>query len=298
MTTPDDILAICRRFDALAAREVTSVTPLSGGWTNSAYRIDTGDDSYVLRTGNPDALLTGVNRSIERKAAEAASSHGISPELVGFLEDDGHMLTRRIPADTWMPGRKLSSGDIDRIAAVLRRIHAIPFHEGEDFCQQTVSVVLRIQERGGQLPTDLEHMLDRIHQIARHPALNPVPQTLCHSDLTPNNIIDAGDLYIIDWEYARAMHPLCDLACVIVEYDLDREAEERLLVAWDGEGRQDRELIEGFKFVYLLEDALWCLLQQTFDIDDARRREIETYLPGQIEVLRSMLATGIHPGRL
>ena len=50
------------------------ITPLGGGITNQNYRIDAGDESYVLRIAGVKTELLGINRETEY----AATSHGLS----------------------------------------------------------------------------------------------------------------------------------------------------------------------------------------------------------------------------
>jgi Ser/Thr protein kinase RdoA (MazF antagonist) len=66
----------------------------------------------------------------------------------------------------------------------------------------------------------------------------------CHNDLVTANIVEAGGVRFIDWEFACDNDPLFDLATVVADNELSTEQTERLLDAYfDGDGaRWERQL--------------------------------------------------------
>src|SRR6266850_4698503 len=72
------------------------VTVLSGGITNSNYRVDVDGISYVLRIGGNDTDLLGIDRATEHEASLRAAEVGVGPEVVDFVEPEGWLVTRFI----------------------------------------------------------------------------------------------------------------------------------------------------------------------------------------------------------
>jgi len=57
---------------------------------------------------------------------------------------------------------------------------------------------------------------------------------LCHNDVTAANVIDSGEICLIDWEYAALGDALFDLAVVVAHHNLDDAATAHLLHAYAG----------------------------------------------------------------
>ena len=61
--------------------------------------------------------------------------------------------------------------------------------------------------------------------------------SFCHNDLVPDNILDAGGIRFIDWEFACDNDPLFDLAAVVVHNELSTEQAALMLDAYfEGNG--------------------------------------------------------------
>ena len=58
---------------------------------------------------------------------------------------------------------------------------------------------------------------------------------MCHNDLLPANLIDDGQrLWLVDWEYAGAGHPLFDLANASANASFSDAQDRCLLEAYRG----------------------------------------------------------------
>ena len=58
------------------------------------------------------------------------------------------------------------------------------------------------------------------------------PTTLCHHDLVAENILDDGQLWLIDFEYAVCAEPLLDLASLASMNDFSTAQQDCLLDAY------------------------------------------------------------------
>ncbi len=158
--------------------------------------------------------LLGIDRRNEVVCHDLASGLGIAPELIHH--EEGLLVTRFIDGKTLGPVDVREARMLERLGSLLGKLHgAWDGLTGEIlyFCPfQTVrtyaGTAVRLQ---ATVPADLGGLLDDARQLSRRIA--PFRPALCHNDLLPANLIDDGArLWLVDWEYAGAGHPLFDLA--------------------------------------------------------------------------------------
>ena len=99
-------------------RPVT-IEPLGGGITNHNFRVDVGDETFVLRIGGQDTELLGIERFAEHAASLVAAELGLAPGVVAFLEPEGYLVTRYVDG-------VVGKVDVAQVGAALRRLHDGP----------------------------------------------------------------------------------------------------------------------------------------------------------------------------
>ena len=78
-----------------------------------------------------------------------------------------------------------------------------------------------------------------------------------HSDLHAGNLVDDGQLWLLDWEYAQVGDPLCDLAALIAHHpQLGARGAALLEMARLADVATPAEL-EALAGVYRLINSLW-----------------------------------------
>jgi len=88
---------------------------------------------------------------------------------------------------------------------------------------------------------------------------------LCHCDLNPKNLIFSKDIKLIDWEYARYCDRYFDLACVIVEFNLNKKDEKLFLCSYfKNRYKIDKNKISNFKKKYIDICTKWFKKQNNF----------------------------------
>ena len=213
--------------DALAAIRGLAgariVRRLAAGPTNTTWLVEHEAREWVLRLDTPAAAELGLNRDNERRVAAAAAAAGITPEYRWFDTSAGTCLRRYVSGRAWTADDLRDSRSLERLAAVLRRLHALP-GTGQPFDPGAA-----VRRYAGQVGSRAAAALAEQALAALGSARAGVTRSaLCHNDLVAENILEAADgrLVLIDWEYAGAGDPWFDLAVVIRHHDLD----ERL--AW------------------------------------------------------------------
>jgi hypothetical protein len=97
-----DLAAVVAAMPAWEGRDVRAEV-LGGGITNRNFRVDVGDETFVVRLSGKDTELLGIDRDAERLATKAAHEAGVAPEVVAFLPDHRALVTRFVEAKPLPP---------------------------------------------------------------------------------------------------------------------------------------------------------------------------------------------------
>ena len=232
--------------------EAATIEPLGGGITNHNFRVDVGDETFVLRIGGEDTRLLGIDREAEHAASRVASELGLAPEVVAFLEPEGYLVTRFVEGEV---GRV----DVPQVGAALRRLHGGPPIPSRFDSFRVVEAYRAIaEERGVVVPPPFGWASEIAQRIERRRRGAPVLP--CHNDLLSANFIaDGSRLWIVDWEYAGGGDPFFDLGNFAVNHELDADGERLLLESY---GSGDGEALILMRFMSDFREAMWGVVQQ------------------------------------
>jgi thiamine kinase-like enzyme len=236
--------------------------PLGGGITNHNAKIELDDETYVLRVAGKDTSLLGIDRSVELEATRAAAALGIGPEVVGFVEPEGWLVTRFVHGE--IPGIETmrDEGMLRRVARALRALHDGPPIPGTFDSFRVVEAYRETAlARGGDVPADFDWAHGIAREIeARRGGAAPVP---CHNDLLNANFLDDGErLVIVDWEYAGMGDRFFDLANFSINHELDEPETAALLRDYAGELREeDVRATRLMRFMSDFREAMWGVVQ-------------------------------------
>jgi thiamine kinase-like enzyme len=235
---------------------------LGGGITNQNVKVDVDGETFVLRVAGKDTGLLGIDRSVELAATEAAARLGIGPEVVAFVEPEGWLVTRFVEGAIPSMERMREFGMLERVAHALRAFHGGASIAGSFDSFRVVEAYRQAAlDRGGVIPDAYEWAHGIAATIeARRSADVHVP---CHNDLLNANFLeDAGQLWIVDWEYAGMGDRFFDLANFSINHELDDDASRALLDAYFGELREeDVEALELMRFMSDFREAMWGVVQ-------------------------------------
>jgi thiamine kinase len=241
-----------------------AIQAIGVGLVNESYRVERGKRSYSLRVPAAHAAELGLDREWECRVLEGAEAAGLAPVIERCAPREGILVARWVHGRSWTPEEVRRAENIDRIAMLVRRIHALGVPHGPRGMSPATWIAhycTALRRRGGAEPLELRP-LARKH-LAAHAELMPHGAVLCHSDLHPQNIIE-GDrgLVLLDWEYAHVSEPWWDLAGWICNNDLGPNSGRLLLARYldrqptAPEARHLRLLVWLYDYVCLL----WCEL--------------------------------------
>jgi thiamine kinase-like enzyme len=243
--------------------------PLGGGITNHNFKVILGDEAFVVRIGGKDTELLGIDRNAEQAAARMASSIGVGPEVVAFVEPEGSLVTRFIEGRPVPPEEMRSSEVIARVADSVRAIHegsVIPSRFDSYAVVRTYAKTAA--ERGVTPPPDYDWALEVADRIRT--ARGTQEDVPCHNDLLNANFIDDGRrIRIVDWEYAGMGDRYFDLGNFSVKHDYG-PAEERALLDAYAEHPTDGQLasVRLMRFMGAFFEAMWGVVQQAISALD------------------------------
>ncbi len=221
--------------DELAQPE-RSVTPLSGGLTNSNYRVLTPRGSYHVRRWSEDTGLLAIDRDNEYENSVRAAAVGVGANVLAYLPEHNTMVME------WIDGTTLSAAQLRRgkllreIAAACRRLHAAArFRDDFDMFEIQPRYLEIVRSRGFRLPEGYERFEPHVAAIREAFAPREEGTVPCNNDLLAENfMLTAAGLRLIDYEYSGNNDPCFELGNICSESKLSPEQLKTLVGAYYG----------------------------------------------------------------
>lgn len=254
-TTIDEVIA---RIPAWKGRAVLA-QPVSGGLTNSNFRVEVDGTSYFVRIPGASTELLAVDRKNEYHNTRAAAEAGVGPQVIHYLPDFDVMVLEFIPGRTMSIESLQAPGMPSRISASLRRLHAGPrFLHDFDMFRLIEFYLEMVRQHDVRIPGTYRDRLPMVARIEQAVAAHALPTVPCNNDLLAENYIDDGrTLRLIDFEYSGNNDACFELGntCQELQYDEPRYAE--LCQAYFGQPA--RHLLARMRLYALMSDVGWTL---------------------------------------
>jgi thiamine kinase-like enzyme len=218
-------------------RDAQSVEPLTGGLTNTNYKVTSPSGSYVVRISGKDTSLLAIDRENEVHNTKAAAETGVGAPFVAALPEHDALVLGFLEGEV-MDAEKLRRGDrIGAIATACRRLHGgRRFLHDFDMFEIQPRYLAIVRERGFRLPERYEDFEPQIRELERAMRVRPEEPVPCNNDLLPENFIDVGgELRLIDYEYSGNNEASFELGNVWSESNLSLDQLEELVAAYWGE---------------------------------------------------------------
>ena len=227
----DDVLAAVPELS-----DAQSVEPLTGGLTNTNYKVTSPAGSFVVRISGKDTSLLAIDRENEVHNTIAAAETGVGAPFVAALPQYDALVLGYLDGEV-MDSGKLRRGDrLPAVADACRRLHSGRsfLHEFDMFEIQPHYLAI-VQERGFRLPDRYEAFEPQIRELERAMRVRPEPPVPCNNDLLAENFIDVGgEMRLIDYEYSGNNEPSFELGNVWSESNLSLEQLEELIAHYYG----------------------------------------------------------------
>jgi thiamine kinase-like enzyme len=240
--------------------KAVSVQPLSGGLTNTNYRVEVDGTPYVIRIPGASTDLLAVDRLNEYHNTKAAGDSGVGPTIAHYLPEANVMVLDFIHGETMSIPKLKAPGMPTRIAQSLKILHtkAPPFKQDFNMFRLTEYYLKIADEHQVRIPDGYPMYMPRVNRIEAAFAKHPLPFVPCNNDLLAENYIDDGQLLrLIDFEYSGNNDPTFELGntCQEQQYNEDQIAE--MCAAYFGEAYPDK--LARMKLNMIMSDVGWTL---------------------------------------
>ncbi len=223
--------SLCRTLD-VAVRDL-KVTALGGGLYERSYRLSSDGGDWVVRLPIGGGAPGGLELSAEQRLLEKLGAAGLTPPVVPNEPSEGILITRYLSqATSW---RAVDAREPDNITRIARRLRALHRIEGDLPSFRAVQAAEDYKRLAGERQRLTQEQLNwgrEFLELARAYDAESSPATLCHNDLVAANILDDGQLWFIDFEYAVCAEPILDLASLASMNDFDAAQQACLLDAY------------------------------------------------------------------
>ena len=216
--------ALLARLSRLLGVEAADlrVRRLPGGISNRSFLLTGPREHWVVRLPLAAGGRQTLDHAAEERLLAVAAEAGLAPGVLACDPGTGAVITEYLErAAPWTPEQAGENGNIDRIAATLRRLHGLPVDTRlRAFRPTAVARVyvdaVRAAPSPGRAPGALTGEIRRwsleFRRLAQAYEAGFAPTALCHNDLVAANILDDGRLWLVDFEYAVRADPILDLA--------------------------------------------------------------------------------------
>jgi len=239
-----------------------------GGLTNANYRVEVNGERFVIRVSRGNSHDLGIDRRMEFEVLTVASKAGIAPEVVRFILPEGHAVTRCINGRHWTGEEYFQLDNLARLIAVIQKIHALPAVTATFSPFERVELFIENAMRlDAEFPTYFQELIDQKEKVRSMQKEDRSEwHTFCHNDLYYVNIMDDGNVRILDWEFAGMGDRYYDLAILVYAYEsygeLTRELQEFILKQYFGEVTLFHwQRFDGMRFMLYFFNAMWALVQ-------------------------------------
>ena len=248
-----------------------SIIPLSGGLTNSNYKVDVDGEPHFVRLPGDDTELLAINRDNEHHNTKAAHEAGVGPRVIHHVPEYNAMVLEFLQGQTMSKDALNQPGMPARMAEAIKKLHAGPrFLTDFNMFRLTEYYLQICQERGINIPDGYPDRLPLVETIEQAMSVNQLSTVPCNNDLLAENYLDDGrQLWLIDYEYSGNNDPTFELGNTCQEMLFDDSQIEEVCAAYFGEATADK--IARMKLNMIMSDVgwgLWAAIQAKISMID------------------------------
>ena len=235
------------------------IKPLSGGLTNTNYRVDVDGISYFVRVPGAKTDLLAIDRRNEYYNSKAAAEAGVGPGVLYHLPEYDVMVLEFILGETMSNQKLQAPGMPQRIAESIKMLHAGPRFLTDFNMFRLTEFYLKIcAEYDVVVPPGYPERMPAVAEIEKAMLVNPLPNVPCNNDLLAENYIDDGKiLRLIDFEYSGNNDPCFELGNTCQELGYDEARIQELCAAYFGAA--SASMIARMKLNMIMSDVGWGL---------------------------------------
>ena len=250
-----------------------SIQPLSGGLTNSNYKVEVDGRPYFVRVPGESTELLAVNRDNEYHNTKAAAEAGVAPKVLYYLPEYCVMVLEFLAGKTMSKDSLNRPGMPRRMAKAIKQLHGGPgFLTDFNMFGLTEYYLNLCKEREIRIPNGYLERMPTVERIERAMSVHPLDIVPCNNDLLAENYLDDGkQLWLIDYEYSGNNDPTFELGNTCQEMQFSENQINEVCAAYFGSVSSDK--IARMKLNMIMSDVgwgLWAAIQaeiSTIDFD-------------------------------
>lgn len=218
------------------------------GFNNISYLLKTTNNSFVIRVFKSNESVN-ISRQFEYQIQKKAHKKSIASKPI-FLNEEFMIYEY----ETGIHKTKLSKIELKNLVSKIKKFHNF-----------------KVKTKAYDLSLDLKNYSKKLKTTKSKQIINSCFKSikvlkkhkyeavLTHHDLNPKNIIfNKKGLKIIDWEYAGVNDRFFDLACVCVEFKLNKNEEKILLDNYFKTKKNYHKIkLKHYKIIYESFCKLW-----------------------------------------
>src|SRR5689334_1798638 len=241
------------------------IQPLSGGLTNSNFKVTVDGMPYFIRVPGESTELLAIDRNNEYHNSEAAAQAGVGPQVLYHLPEYNVMVLKFLDGKTMSKDSLNAPGMPTRMALAVKKLHAGPrFLTDFNMFRLTEYYLKLCKERDIKIPDGYLDRLETIAKIEKAMAVNPLATVPCNNDLLAENYIDDGrNLWLIDYEYSGNNDPAFELGNTCQEMQFNDEQIREVCATYFGSAKSN--MIARMKLNMIMSDVgwgLWAAIQE------------------------------------
>lgn len=249
---------VVAKIDDWKGRDI-AIQPLSGGLTNSNFKVVVDGVPYFVRVPGANTELLAIDRDNEYFNASAAASVGVGPKILYYLPEYQVMVLEFLQGTTMSNATLAAPGMPARIGQAIKRLHAGPRFLADFNMFRLTEFYLNIcKEHEARIPEGYYERMPRVQRIEQALAAHPLATVPCHNDLLAENYMLVGDsLRLIDYEYSGNNDPCFELGNTCQELKYDESCIAEVCAAYFGSALPDK--IARMKLNMIMSDVGWGL---------------------------------------
>ena len=239
--------------------KTVNITPLSGGLTNSNFKVEVDGIPYFVRVPGASTDLLAIDRANEYHNTKAASAAGVAPRIFYHLPEYNVMVIEFLDGKTMSKDSLNQPGMPTRMAQAIKRLNAGPrFLLDFNMFRLTEYYLSLCRDRDIKIPDGYLERMSTVQRIERAMNVHPLPTVPCNNDLLAENYIDDGrQLWLIDYEYSGNNDPTFELGNTCQEMQFSNSQIEEVCAAYFGEVKPN--MIARMKLNMIMSDVGWGL---------------------------------------
>jgi len=236
-----------------------SVQPLSGGLTNTNYKVEVDGTPYFVRVPGERTELLAIDRNNEYHNAKAAAETNVGPKVLYHLPEYNVMVLEFLTGTTMSKESLSAPGMPTRMAKVMKKLHAGPRFLTDFNMFRLTEYYLKIcADRAIRIPEGYLDRLSTIARIEKAMLVRPLATVPCNNDLLAENYIDDGrHLWLIDYEYSGNNDPTFELGNTCQEMQFDEARIHEVCAAYFNEATP--LMVARMKLNMIMSDVGWGL---------------------------------------